>query len=82
MTQEYNFKFFSYLFMKELVDEVADRLLTMIDYSKDMTVGKYVHRHSESETSRPILWPSEELSAITVRTSQGTLTLSSTTRAW
>mgnify|MGYP003402436527 CR=1 FL=1 len=40
MTQQYNFKFFSYLFMKELVDEVADRLLTMIDYSKDMTVGK------------------------------------------
>ena len=54
----------------------------MIDYSKDMTVGKYVYHHSESETSRLTPWPSEGPSVITVRIWQDILTLNSVTRAW
>lgn len=38
--QEYNFKFFSYLYMKELNNDSAEKLLSLIDYCKDMTMGK------------------------------------------
>lgn len=38
--QDYNFKFNSYVFLKDQHNDLAERLLSLIDLSKDMTAGK------------------------------------------